>query len=174
MNSNELVWCGCNVEVRLFLIDEERVRDPDVLDKFGAHGERLDAEPLAEREPRIRPELSKVKIQREVLLRADDDDDDDDDAWKTKRLANQSGTYVGVVGWGCKNFSLRQCVCVSVCGVFKHTPLISASPRHRRGRIDRRHFRFFIFFFSFFQVCESFYLFATNLHAALVECVHIC
>lgn len=41
-----------------------------------------------------------------------------------------------------------------MCGVFKHTPLISASPRHRRGRIDRRHFRFFIFFFVFSSVWE--------------------
>lgn len=69
MNANELVAGGSDVKVRLLLVDEEGVGYPNVLDEFGADTERLDARSLLERESRIRPELSEVKIQREVLVR---------------------------------------------------------------------------------------------------------
>lgn len=65
--SNEFVRSGSYMEVRLFLVNEERVRYPDVLDELGADGERLDAGPLAEGESRIRPELAEVEVQRKVL-----------------------------------------------------------------------------------------------------------
>lgn len=69
MNANELVAGGSDVKVRLLLVDEEGVGYPDILDEFGADAERLDARSLLERESRVRPELSEVKIQREVLVR---------------------------------------------------------------------------------------------------------
>ena len=65
--ANELVAGGSYVEVRLLLVDEERVRHPDVLDEFRADAQYLDARPLLESQPRVRPELPEVKIQREVL-----------------------------------------------------------------------------------------------------------
>lgn len=69
MNANELVAGGSDVKVRLLLVDEEGVGHPNILDEFGADAERLDACSLLERESRVRPELSEVKIQREVLVR---------------------------------------------------------------------------------------------------------
>lgn len=69
VNANELVAGGSDVKVRLLLVDEEGVGHPNVLDEFRADAERLDARSLLERESRIRPELSEVKIQREVLVR---------------------------------------------------------------------------------------------------------
>jgi len=69
VNANELVAGGSDVKVRLLLVDEESVGHPNVLDEFRADAERLDARSLLKRESRIRPELSKVKIQREVLVR---------------------------------------------------------------------------------------------------------
>lgn len=69
MDANELVAGGSDVKVRLLLVDEEGVGYPNILDEFGANTERLDARSLLEREPRIRPELPEVKIQREVLVR---------------------------------------------------------------------------------------------------------
>lgn len=68
MNSYELVAGGCDVKVRLLLINEECVGHPDVLDKLRANAERLDALLRLVGKSRIRPELSKVKIQREVLF----------------------------------------------------------------------------------------------------------
>lgn len=41
VNTYELVAGGRTVEVRLFLIHEERVRYPDVLDKLRPHGQCL-------------------------------------------------------------------------------------------------------------------------------------
>jgi hypothetical protein len=67
MYANELVARGGDVEVRLLLVDEERVRHPNVLDELRADAEYLDAALLLECQPWIRPELPKVKIQREVL-----------------------------------------------------------------------------------------------------------
>lgn len=67
MNANELVAGGSDVKVRLLLVDEERVGHPDVLDELRADAQRLDVLPLLEREPRVRPELPEVKVQREVL-----------------------------------------------------------------------------------------------------------
>lgn len=67
MNANELVAGGGYVKVRLLLVDEEGVRYPDILDEFRADAEYLDSFPLFESEPRIRPELPEVEIQREVL-----------------------------------------------------------------------------------------------------------
>lgn len=69
MNTNELVAGGSDVKVRLLLVDEERIGHPDVLDELRPDAQRLDARPFLEREPRIRPELPEVKIQREVLAR---------------------------------------------------------------------------------------------------------
>lgn len=67
VNTNELVAGGSDVKVGLLLVHEERIRHPDVLDELGADAERLDAFLLREGEPWVRPELSKVKIQRKVL-----------------------------------------------------------------------------------------------------------
>ena len=69
VNANELVAGGSDVKVRLLLVDEEGVGYPNVLDEFRTDAERLDARSRLEREPWIRPELSEVKIQREVLVR---------------------------------------------------------------------------------------------------------
>lgn len=69
VNTNELVAGGSNVKVRLFLVDEEGVGYPYVLDKLRADAQRLDARSFLEPKPRVRPELSEVKIQREVLVR---------------------------------------------------------------------------------------------------------
>lgn len=69
MNANELVAGGSDVKVRLLLVDEEGVGYPNILDEFRADAERLDARPLLEPKSRVRPELSEVKIQREVLVR---------------------------------------------------------------------------------------------------------
>lgn len=69
MNTNELVAGGSDVKVRLLLVDEEGVGYPNILDEFRADAERLDARPLLEPESRVRPELSEVKVQREVLVR---------------------------------------------------------------------------------------------------------
>lgn len=67
VNSDELIARRGHVEVRLFLVDEERVRHPYVLYELRPHGERLHPRPLAEGQPRVRPELSEVEVQREVL-----------------------------------------------------------------------------------------------------------
>lgn len=64
---DEFVAGGRYVEVRLFLIDEERVGHPNVLDELRSHGQCLDARPFGERQPGIGPELSEVEIEREVL-----------------------------------------------------------------------------------------------------------
>lgn len=69
VNANELVAGGSDVKVRLLLVDEEGVGHPNVLDEFRADAERLDACSLFKGESWIRPELSEVKIQREVLVR---------------------------------------------------------------------------------------------------------
>lgn len=69
VNTYELVAGGSDVEVRLFLVDEEGVGYPNILDEFRADAQRLDACTRLECESRIRPELSKVKIQCEVLVR---------------------------------------------------------------------------------------------------------
>lgn len=69
MNTNELVAGGGDVKVRLLLVDEEGVGHPDVLDELRSDAQRLDARSFLEREPRVRPELPEVKIQREVLAR---------------------------------------------------------------------------------------------------------
>lgn len=68
VNANELVAGGSDVKVRLLLVDEEGIGYPNVLDEFRADAERLDTRSRLERESRIRPELSEVKIQREVLV----------------------------------------------------------------------------------------------------------
>jgi hypothetical protein len=67
MYAYELVARGRDVEVRLLLVHEEGVWHPDVLDELGSHGQGLDTRPLPKREPRVRPELTEVEIQREVL-----------------------------------------------------------------------------------------------------------
>lgn len=64
---NELVAGGGNVEVRLLLIDEERIWHPDVFDKLRANAERLDAGPGSECESGVSPKLPEVEIQRKVL-----------------------------------------------------------------------------------------------------------
>lgn len=69
VDANELVAGGSDVKVRLLLVDEEGVGNPNVLDEFGTDAERLDARALLERESWVRPELSEVKIQREILVR---------------------------------------------------------------------------------------------------------
>lgn len=68
--SNELIGSGSNMEVRLFFIDEKRVRNPNVLDEFRSHGERFHSGPFPEGQPGIRPELTKVEVQGEVLTKS--------------------------------------------------------------------------------------------------------
>lgn len=65
--SNELVAGGCDVKVRLLLVDEKGVGYPDVTYELRADAQRLDARPFFERQSWIRPKLTKVKIQRKVL-----------------------------------------------------------------------------------------------------------
>lgn len=67
MDANELVAGGGYVKVRLLLVDEESIRYPDILDEFRADAKYLDSFPLFESEPRIRPKLPEVKVQRKVL-----------------------------------------------------------------------------------------------------------
>lgn len=67
MYADELVAGGSRVEVRLFLVHEERIRHPDVADEFGANRQGLDACSFLICKARIRPKLSEVKIQGEVL-----------------------------------------------------------------------------------------------------------
>ena len=67
VNADELVACGRDVEIGLLLVDEERVRHPDVLNELGSHGQGLDARTLSKSKSRIRPELTEVEIQGEVL-----------------------------------------------------------------------------------------------------------
>jgi len=63
----EFVAGGGYVKIRLFLVDEERVGHPNVLDELRTHGQRFHSRPFLERQPGIGPELSEVKVQREVL-----------------------------------------------------------------------------------------------------------
>lgn len=67
MDANELVAGGGDMEIRLLLVDEKCVRDPDVLDELGSHAQRLHALALLEGQSRVRPKLSEVKVQRKVL-----------------------------------------------------------------------------------------------------------
>lgn len=67
VDADELVAGGCNVEVGLFLVHEERVWHPNVLDELGAYRQRLDPGSFPIRQPRVRPKLTEVKIEREVL-----------------------------------------------------------------------------------------------------------
>lgn len=67
MDSNELVARRSDVEIRLFFVYEERVRNPYIFNEFWTDAKRLDFFPLIEGESRIFPELSKVKIQGKVL-----------------------------------------------------------------------------------------------------------
>lgn len=69
VNANELVAGGSDVKIRLLLVDEKGVGYPNVLDEFRTDAERFDARSRREPESWIRPELSEVKIQREVLVR---------------------------------------------------------------------------------------------------------
>lgn len=69
VNANELVAGGSDVKIRLLLVDEKGVGYPNVLDEFRTDAERFDARSRLEPESWIRPELSEVKIQREVLVR---------------------------------------------------------------------------------------------------------
>lgn len=69
VDADELVAGGSDVEVRLLLVYEERVRHPDVFDKLRPHGQRLHPRPLLERQSRVRPELPEVEVQGEVLTK---------------------------------------------------------------------------------------------------------
>lgn len=69
MDANEFVQCGGDVKGGLFLVDEERIRHPDVLDELRSDAQRLDAGPFTERQPWIGPELSEIEVQCEVLFR---------------------------------------------------------------------------------------------------------
>jgi len=64
---DEFVAGGRYVEVRLFLVDEERVGHPNVFYELRSHGQCFNARSFGERQPGIGPELSEVKVQREVL-----------------------------------------------------------------------------------------------------------
>lgn len=55
------------MKVRLFFVYKKCVRHPYVLDEFRSHRERFDAGPLAESQSGVRPELSKIEIQGEIL-----------------------------------------------------------------------------------------------------------
>lgn len=69
MNTNEFIGSCGNVEVRLFLIHEERVWDPDVFDELRSDGEGLHSGFLLEGQSGVGPELTKVEVQGEVLLK---------------------------------------------------------------------------------------------------------
>lgn len=63
----EFVAGGSYVEIRLFLVDEERIGYPNVFDELRSHGQRFHSRPFLKRQPWIGPELSEVEIQCEVL-----------------------------------------------------------------------------------------------------------
>lgn len=67
MYSDEFVRGGGDVKIGLFLVNEEGVGDPDVLDEFGSDGEGLDAGSFPEGEAGVGPELAEIEVQREVL-----------------------------------------------------------------------------------------------------------
>ena len=67
---DELVTRRGDMKVGLFLVDEKRVRHPDVLDELGAHAEGLDSWPFPERQSGVRPELPEVEVEGEVLREA--------------------------------------------------------------------------------------------------------
>lgn len=69
MYTYEFVWCCCYVKVWLFFIDEEGIGYPNVLDKFGTNGERFNTLSFSECQPRVSPELPKVEIQSEILVK---------------------------------------------------------------------------------------------------------
>jgi len=55
------------MEVGFLLIHEKRVRDPNLLEEFRAHAQRLHFLGSVENEAGILPHLSEVKVKREVL-----------------------------------------------------------------------------------------------------------
>lgn len=69
MNSNEFIAGGCYMEVGLFLVYKKCIRYPDVLNELWTDGEGLDTLSLFVRQPWVRPELSKIEVQGEVLER---------------------------------------------------------------------------------------------------------
>lgn len=90
---NELIASGGDVEVRLFLVDEERVRHPDVLDELRADAQRFDPRAFPERQPRVRPELTEVEIQCEVLSTLSEGKTKETHEKQTKRVSfNESDT----------------------------------------------------------------------------------
>lgn len=67
MNTNKLVTRSCNMEVWLFLVDEECVRYPDAFYKIGPNWELLYPWSLPEGQSWILPKLPEVEIQCKVL-----------------------------------------------------------------------------------------------------------
>lgn len=68
MNSDKFVAGRRHVKVRLLFVDEKRVRHPDIFDELRADAQRFDSLTFFVSQSRIRPKLTEVKIQREVLL----------------------------------------------------------------------------------------------------------
>lgn len=67
MYSNEFVGSSSYMEVRLFFIYEKRVRNPNILDELRTNWKSLHTRSFTECQSRIRPELSKVEVQGEIL-----------------------------------------------------------------------------------------------------------
>ena len=55
------------MKIRRLFVDEKCIRYPDIFNKFRTNGQRFDSGLFLKRQPRIRPKLSEIEIQREVL-----------------------------------------------------------------------------------------------------------
>lgn len=67
MNANKFVACSSNMEIRLFFVDKESIRYPNIPNKFRANRKGFDACPFLIGEPWICPELPEVEVQCEIL-----------------------------------------------------------------------------------------------------------
>jgi hypothetical protein len=67
-DAQKSIRSGCHVKVRLLLVGEEGVRDPDPLGDLGTDEQIRDHFLLLERQSRIVPLLTEVKVGSEVLF----------------------------------------------------------------------------------------------------------
>lgn len=73
MYSNEFVGSGGYMEVRLFFVYKKRVRNPNILYELRTNWKSLHTRSFSECQSRVRPELSKVEIQCEILTQKPDE-----------------------------------------------------------------------------------------------------
>lgn len=71
VNANEFVASSCNMEVRLFLVHEESIRNPNVSYKLRSNGKRLNSGSLLISQPRVGPKLTEIEVQGEILKNID-------------------------------------------------------------------------------------------------------